>query len=461
MRRAKIVCTIGPSSSAPQTLLAMARAGMDVARLSCSHGDWDSRAQAIRAVREVSRQVGRPIGVLLDLAGPKFRLGEIPGGSLVLSEGESVRLCLRPEEGAILFALPELVAAAEPGAQVLIGDGAVSLTVSGKDEGGLTARVVDGGEVRPHQGVTLRETDIDVEAITAQDRKDAERGIAEGVDWIATSFVRDAADIHALRDTVRDVPLVAKIETRRAVDNMEEIVRAADGVMVARGDLGLQVPLEDVPHIQKRLILLCLAAGKPVITATQMLESMIENRQPTRAEATDVANAILDGTDAVMLSGETAIGRHPPLVVQTMSTIVERAEREPPRPLHVHEHPDEDATAAVARAACTLASALEITALLSCTMSGTTARMVSKFRPRVPILAMCARETTYHALGLVWGVCPLLVPPYDSMDDMVGCAMSAGVEAGYLHRGDRVVITAGVPPSSAGRTNLIIVEEVP
>ncbi|GMV38216.1 MAG: pyruvate kinase [Fimbriimonadales bacterium] len=464
MRRTKIICSIGPSSSAPDTIAAMAEAGMDVARFNCSHGDWPSRREQIRAVRSLNDDPARRPAVLLDLAGPKFRLGEIEGGQVTLAPSAAVTLSLQPLAGALPFPLPEVIEAAQLGDTILIGDGAVSLRVESKSGTTLTARVEDEGVVRTRQGVTLVGRDIPIPAITPQDAFDIRAGADEGVDWFAVSFARSAADIETARKLAREAgsnaAICAKIETAQAVERLEEIAQAADAVMVARGDLGLQVPIADVPHIQRQVIRRCREAGKPVVIATQMLESMIENDRPTRAEVSDVSGAILDGADALLLSGETAIGRHPAKVVRTMAQIAERAERELPNAPILASPGRIDSTCAVARAACTLAEALQVAAIVGFTRSGTTARMLAMNRPQAPILAASPEHDTLGHLHLVWGVAPMRAEQGDTIDDLIAAAYRSGVRDGYLHAGDTVVITLGTPFRDRGHTNLIYFGEV-
>lgn len=418
-------------------------------------------------IREAAREIGEPIGILLDLSGPKFRLGEVPNGAVEAKEGDIVTLSLLPADGALEFPLPEVHAAAQVGDRILIADGGTGLAVTAKDTSSLTTQVVDAGPIKNRQGVTLLGRDIEVSAITPQDIYDLKRGAELGVDWVAASFVRSAEDMLSLRrlleQAVSPAKTMAKIETKRAVENLEQIVLASDGVMIARGDLGLQTPFEDIPHLQRRITHLCLRHARPVITATQMLESMMENSRPTRAEATDVANAVLDGTDALMLSGETAVGAHPALVVETMARIAERADEEQALSDDTSRYQPTigvASTEGVAQAACALAHALSVDAIVSCTTSGSTARLVSKFRPDAPIVAVCPRPAVYYQLTLAWGVRPILSAAMASVDDLIELAYRVAIDEGYLEKGQRVVITAGVPPGSEGRTNLIMVGEV-
>jgi len=417
-------------------------------------------------LRQISDAMASPIAVLLDLTGPKVRMGEVPGGGTETQEGDTVVFATKPEPGEVEFTLAQVYDAAQVGDRILIADGDIGMVVTHKDTGRLVTTVTDGGLIKSHQGLTLVGRSIAIDAITEKDIVDLKRGIELGVDWVAASFIHTAGDMLHLRSLIEEfggsAKTMAKVETQAAVDNLDDIIDASDGIMIARGDLGLQTPFEDMPHLQKLIIRKCLDRARPVITATQMLESMIENSRPTRAEATDVANAILDGTDAVMLSGETAIGKHPTLVVETMARIAERADCEILPEGDCLDLPvvANDSTHGVAFAAVSLADALQVDAVLCCTTSGTTARMVSMYRPQSPIVAVCSKPEVMRQLALTWGVRPILSPAMATVDEMIHLAYRVAIAAGYLVAGQRVVITAGVPPGSAGHTNLIMVGEV-
>lgn len=443
----------------------MLAAGMDVARLNCAHGTRNEHAAAIAAVRRLAAEAGRTIAILLDLQGPKLRLGDVPpgrearAGEVLLLAAALPHQALPPEIIPVQY--ESLAEEVRPGDQLFIDDGRIHLQVEGASGGVVRCRVLAGGALRSHAGLNLPGVPLRTPALTAKDREDALFGLEQGVEYIALSFVRRAEDVAELRALVagRETHLIAKIEKQEAVDAFEAILAQVDGVMVARGDLGVEIPLEEVPPAQKRIIARCNAAGKPVITATQMLESMIREARPTRAEVSDVANAVWDGTDAVMLSGETAIGARPVEVVATMDRIVRAAERMP-----VPRHPGplraESVTDAIAQATCEIASELGARAILTSTQSGFTARMIAKYRPVVPIIAVTPHAHTCRRLALVWGVTPLLAPPFHSTDEMVQSSLARVCAAGLAQPGDLVVVTAGVPVGIPGQTNLIQVRTI-
>lgn len=466
MRRTKIVCTLGPAVDDPAKIRQLVAAGMNVARLNCSHGDWATRRQWIEWIRQASPDLA-PVGILADLQGPKFRLGSLAGDQLDLLPNQTVTL----GEGDVLLPIhqKEILDATKPGARMLLGDGNVEIRITHQDGARFEGKVVSGGLVRTRQGVTLMGRVFDVPPITDKDREDITEALAAGVDFLALSYVRKAADIVELRRIVDEidpqVKLCAKIETHDGFLNLDAILEVVDVVMVARGDLGLQMDIEDVPIVQKKIIDRCTQAGKPVITATQMLESMTVNPRPTRAEATDVANAILDGTDAVMLSGETATGLYPIQTVQTMGRIAEKAEKLLDRTKieAVYRAQARDGvshTEAVAHAVAELASVLKPAAILTNTTSGQTARLVSKFRPRAPILCATYDERTQRQMSLVWGAQAVVVPAPAHTDEAVAHAVGAFARIGRLKSGDRVIVTAGVPAGVPGHTNLILTQTV-
>ena len=469
VRRTKIVCTIGPATASPEAMLQLAEAGMNVARLNFSYGDHDLHAAVIARLRATARELGRPIAVLQDLCGPKLRLGDLPGGEIVLSPGEEVILsaadALPP--GHLPLPVPELPSALRPGRRLLFGDGRVELRVRATTETEIRGEVTVGGSLRSRQGVNAPETALPIPAVTEKDLADLEFGLEQGVDWVAASFVRGAEDLRPLRERMarRNAPtaLMAKIEKHEAVARLDEIIAAADGVMVARGDLGMEMALDEVPVLQKQIIARGLAAGKPVVTATQMLESMMTSPRPTRAEVSDVANAVFDGTDAVMLSGETAVGRYPREAVRIMDRVVRQAEAAFDSHAHLERSRQRactDIPEAIAEAACALAEDLGAKAIITPTASGRTARMVARHRPQAPIVAVTAHETTLRQLALSWGVHPLLAPRGQHTDELVGTAVATAVEAGFVTKGDCVVVTAGVAAGVPGRTNLIRVEVI-
>ncbi len=465
-RRTKIVCTLGPAVASRPKCSALIAAGMNVARLNCSHGDWETKQEWIKWVRELSPAIA-PVAVLADLQGPKFRLGELTNGELDIKPGQ---LLLVGQTASSQLCIPanEIFEAMATGDRLLLGDGDVELRLMLKVGNEFQARAISGGTVKSRQGVTLRGKSFDVPAITDKDRQDIYEACKAGVDFIALSYVRRAADLRELRRLVDkydpSVAICAKIETREALRHLDEIVSMSDVVMVARGDLGLQMEIEDVPLAQKRIIARCGVAGKPVITATQMLESMIHAPRPTRAEATDVANAILDGTDAVMLSGETASGLYPLETVKTMSRIAEKAESlfdyRSRLGAHGRRSGQVSSTEGVAHAAATLATELNARAIMTTSTSGQTPRLVSKFRPPLPIYCASWNRRTQAQLAIVWGVESIHVPVPETTDETVAQALDAFLCSKRLRIGDTVVVTAGVPPGTKGNTNLILVQTV-
>ena len=452
---------------------------MNVARLNFSHGTHADHAQVLSTLRELAAEMGKPLAILQDLSGPKVRLGAFATPSLILPRGKEVGLrascdpALTNETCPILpLPVPELLAVLRPGRTLLLDDGKLTLRVTrcegepGTPERTVWAQCLVGGELKPHKGVTAPGVAFAVPAITEKDKDDLRFGLAQGVDWVAASYVRNVQDIAPLRAVMAEVgiqvPLIAKIEKWEAVQNLEAILQAVEGIMVARGDLGVEMPFDEVPIVQKRIIKACNRVGKPVITATQMLESMIQNARPTRAEATDVANAILDGTDAVMLSGETAVGQYPVESVKTMARIALSAEAalfKEPDIQHAATAPS-DVTAAVARATAAMAETIHARAILCATTSGSTARKVAQYRPDVPILGVTPHKATYHQLALIWGVMPYLIAPVTNTDEMMEATIAAVQEVKLADIGDRVVLTAGVPVNYAGTTNLIKVHVI-
>ena len=468
--RTKIVCTLGPASGVTGegdalVLRGMIDAGMDMARLNCSHGGWEDKGRWIEWLRERAPH----IAILADLQGPKFRVGDL-GDGLRIERDQTVRI--GPGE-QVPIDQPEILHEMEPGGRLLLGDGEIELAIVaevGKDR--FEARVMNGGLLKSRKGVTLVDRVFDVPSITRKDLEDVQEAVARGVDFIAMSYVKSAADLRELRRLVDrmaggpGIRLCAKIETREAIEDLPNILKVADLVMVARGDLGLQMDIEQVPIMQKRIIEACTWAGVPVITATQMLESMIVNPRPTRAEATDIANAVLDGTDALMLSAETASGDYPVECVRTMARIAIAAEERFDR-IRIDaswrarvKAGSVDHTDAIAHAVGSLAAQLAPAAIVTTTTSGLTPRRVSKFRPDVPILCATYDDRTRRQLGIVWGVEALVMPLHESTDETVQGAIDAFLRAGRLRCGDLVVVTAGVPAGHAGNTNLIMTQVV-
>ena len=466
MARTKIVCTIGPASRSPETLEQLIRAGMDVARLNFSHGTQTEHLEVITTLRRIAERLGKSIAILQDLAGLKIRIGEIASGAVRLEAGAPFTLTTRQVLGSrqeVSVDYPHLTEDVQRGDRLLLSDGDLELEVIGTTGEDVHCRVITGGTLASRKGINLPARSITTPTVTDKDRDDLAFGLRHGVDYVAQSFVRTAADVLEVRGMIQDhgstVPLIAKIETQDALTSIDEIIDSVDGVMVARGDLGVAVPLATVPRLQKMLIAKANRAGKPVITATQMLRSMQDSPRPTRAEVTDVANAVLDGTDAIMLSEETAVGRFPLEAVTMMAAIAADAESSFPFEAWIHRFetggplPD-----AVARAACSMAADIDAAAIVTCTQSGGTARRVARYRPRAPILAPTPHAETYRRLALVWGITPLLNQSQPTTDELIAGAVGAALAAARVQRGDTVVITAGVPVGRAGMTNLIKVE---
>ncbi|MCL6448395.1 MAG: pyruvate kinase [Armatimonadetes bacterium] len=469
MKRTKIVCTIGPASDNVEILVKMMQAGMNVARLNFSHGTREEHARRIELIREAAGKAGKNIALLLDTKGPEIRLGVLEK-PVHLRAKQKVVLTARPaagEAGRLPVLFPDLPRKVSPGSVILIADGLIELKVLSVQGDEVECEVVHGGEVTSHKGVSIPDAEVDLPAVTAQDREDILFGVERRLDFIAVSFVRRAADVLAVREILEEAAagpdVIAKIESREGVNNLDEIIAVADGVMVARGDLGVDIPAEEVPLVQKMIIKKCNQAGKPVITATQMLESMIHNPRPSRAEASDVANAIFDGTDAVMLSGETAVGRYPVEAVEVMARIAARAEAALPYAEILERQrkgPARTVTDAISHATCAAAQDLGAAAIITSTQTGYTAKMVSKYRPRAPIIAVTPEMKVLRKLALVWGVQPLLIAPIKDTDSMIAAAIEISLAAEMVKPGDLVVITAGVPVGMRGTTNLLKVHAV-
>lgn len=468
MRRAKIVCTIGPASESETALAALIEAGMDVARLNMSHGDHAGHGAVIERVRRISASLGRRVGILLDLAGPKIRLGEL-ARPVELTKGQEVRLTVADVvgEGNVLpVRYPLLVKESDPGERLSINDGLVHLEVMSASGEEVRARVVAGGVVSSRKGVNLPDGGEGIPALTAKDEADLEFGLLAGVDWVSLSFVRTPADADGPRAVMervgRRVPLMAKIEKRQAVENLAGIVEAFDGLMVARGDLGVEVEITDLPRLQKAIISAANRAGKPVVTATQMLLSMVGNPRPTRAEVTDVANAVLDGADAVMLSEETAMGQYAPQAVATMAALADRATLIPaahPAAL-CEEAPLYTPPAAIARATKTIADEIGARVIITPTTSGSTPMLIAASRPDQPILAVGSDEEVLRQLTIVWGVATVLAPEATSTDALFAACRKAALDSGLAEKGARAVVTAGVPIGRSGSTNMLKIMEV-
>lgn len=464
-RRTKIVCTLGPAVDSKPRIKALIEAGMNVARINCSHGDWETRKNWIKWINELQPKLS-PVGILIDLQGPKVRIGKVEGGELRLKPGAPVTIAYKGE-GDLHVADEAVLRSIAPEDRVLIGDGGVELRAIERKAGAVLSRTICGGSVFSNQGLTLVGKSFDVPPITEKDKRDLKEALDLGVDFVALSYVRTEKDIEGLRRAISKkdpaIKTVAKIETREALKNIEKIVGAADVVMVARGDLGLQMDFDEVPVAQKRIIAACNANATPVITATQMLESMVHAPRPTRAEASDVANAILDGTDAVMLSGETAMGDYPLEAVRTMASIATKTE-----PLiHVRDatkrrrkrHQDSE-TDSVALAAVGIATMLQTGAILTSSTSGMTPRLVSRCRPEAPVLCVCWNERTQRQMSLVWGVEAAYAKLPKGTDAAVEATIKTFLKYRRIKPGQKMVVTAGVPAGVPGNTNMVLVVTV-
>ena len=468
-RKAKIVCTIGPACSSPDKLRAVAEAGMNVARLNFSHGTHESHAEALKAVREMERELGKPLAVMLDTKGPEIRTGLLTAHAPVtLRAGASFLLRFTQEEGdssGVYVDYEPLAREVKKGQDIYIDDGTIHLSAANVSDAGILCNVITGGELGERKGVNVPGAELSVPTLTDKDLDDLAWGVEHEVDYVAVSFVRSAADVAEVRRVVKklggDIKIIAKMETRQSVENLDEILAAADGMMVARGDLGVEINTEDVPLVQKLIIEKCRSCGKPVIVATQMLDSMIRSPRPTRAEASDVANAVFDGADAVMLSGETASGKYPVEAVKMMDRIVRRAESEAAawqKPISAQELGN--AADAVSHAAKVAAVSLNAAAIISITLSGATARSVSKYRPPCPILAGTPSLSTWRSLSLVWGVRPVMTEFTHELESSFKSAFDTLLENKILNSGDTVVITAGMPIGVQGSTNLLYIHTV-
>jgi pyruvate kinase len=472
--RTKIVCTLGPASRTPEAVRALLAEGMSVARINYSHGEQSEHAETMAGVRAAADEVGEPIAVMADLQGPKIRLGEIARPMDVVA---GQRLTLVAEAGAadrgdgvLPLPHPEIVRALRPAGKLLFDDGAVEAVVLSIQGVRAEIEIVVGGRLSSHKGVAAPGATRRIAPLTEKDRVDAAHAVASGADFVALSFVQSADDVQALRATLDALPggqavgIVAKIETRAAIQEFDNILHAADAVMVARGDLGVEIPPQEVPMHQKDIIRRANRLGVPVITATQMLQSMVENPRPTRAEASDVANAILDGTDAVMLSAETAVGKHPREAVAMMREIAAIAETQMPCRLGQarfaeleHAHPVTDA---ISDATVRVAEEVGACFIATSTWSGYTARQVARERPRLPIVALTPNESVRRQLALTWGVRSIRIPQYAGTDDMLGLVTHAVVEAGWAKAGDLIVVSAGIPAGGGGRTNFLKVHRL-
>ena len=469
--KTKIVCTLGPSTENDAVLRELIRSGMNVARLNFSHGTHETHLQNINRIKKMRGELKLPIAIMLDTKGPEIRLETFENGKVELKKGQTFTLMTQSvvgnaERASITY--PELPRDIHEGTTILIDDGLVGMTVRGLTDTEITCEVNNDGTVSDRKSVNVPDADLSMPYISPKDRDDIVFGIHHGVDFVAASFTRSADDILEVRKIFSqegrsNISIIAKIENMQGVQNIDEILRVSDGIMVARGDLGVEIPLEQVPVIQKMLIHKAYSSGKQVITATQMLDSMMKNPRPTRAEATDVTNAIYDGTSAIMLSGETAAGLYPVEAVKTMARIAMCAERDINYQKRFKERAAEltpDVTNAISHATCTSAQDLGAAAILTVTKGGRTARMISKYRPSCPIICCTTDETVCRQLNLSWGVIPLVIEEATNTDDLFERAVQAGEKAGLLHDGELVVMTAGVPLGISGTTNLMKVHVV-
>jgi pyruvate kinase len=470
MLRTKIICTIGPASRDPAMLRALMQAGMDVARLNFSHGSLDEHAENIARIRAAAGELGKAVAILADLQGPKLRVGKMVEGGVTLQEGQEITLVASEEVGRPFGPLPVqyggFARLVQPGNRVLLDDGLLELQVTAVTGGEVRCRVVVGGVLESNKGMNLPHASLNIPSITDKDRRDLAFALEQGVDWVALSFVRQPDEVRQLKQLIGELapsraqtPVMAKIEKPEALDHIAAIIEAADAIMVARGDLGIEIRTEEVPIAQKEIIEVCNRAGVPVVTATQMLDSMIRNPRPTRAEASDVANAILDGTDAIMLSGETSVGAYALGAVQTMARIAAEVEAHRDEvfaaPFLERAREPQNVALAVARAARGTAEDLGAAAIITPTLSGYTARLMSSCRPHAPIVAVTPQETVQRQIVLCWGVTPLLAPRTDSSDETIEHAVQAARGRGLVQEGDTVVVTAGAAGSAPGTTNLM------
>lgn len=471
MRKTKIICTMGPATDNIEVLRAMARAGMNVARFNFSHGSHEEHKQRIDRVKAVREEYNLPIALLLDTKGPEIRTGDMQDGKIFLKKGEQIRLTPRACLGTpskISITYPDLYQDVQAGTSILIDDGLIELRVEQTQEQDILCRVLNDGAVSNHKGINVPDVHLSIPYLSDKDKADIQFGIEQGVDFVAASFVRTADDVQQLRRLLDEnggahINIIAKIENQQGVENIDGIVSLADGVMIARGDMGVEIPAEDVPPIQKMLIKKVASAGKQVITATQMLDSMMKNPRPTRAEVTDVANAIYDGTGAIMLSGETAAGLYPVEAVTMMARIAERTENDidyRKRFFVRTRKANPDITDAICHATCTTAYDLNARDIVTVTKSGRSARMVARYRPSCGIIGCTPTKKVWYQLNLAWGVTPVLLSETDDVFDLFDSALETAKNQGLMQSGDLAVITSGVPIGVSGTTNMIRVQVV-
>ena len=472
MRKTKIICTIGPVSESEEKLKELLLAGMNVARFNFSHGDHAGHQIKLERARRAARELGLPLATMQDTKGPEIRLKDFEGGKVCLETGATFRLTTEEVLGTAdraSITYKNLKNDVEIGKSILIDDGLVELTIKAIVDTDIVCEVINGGYISNHKGINVPGAILSMPYISDVDRDDILFGVKMGYDYLAASFVRCADDVLAVRKLIGEhggrMKVISKIENMQGIDNLDEILAVSDGIMVARGDMGVEIPLEEVPVLQKKMIKKALQLGKIVITATQMLDSMIKNPRPTRAETTDVANAIYDGTSAIMLSGESAAGAYPIEAVKTMSRIAERTEEDICYAARLRERShnwenNEEVTTAICHACCTTAMDLNAKAIITVTMSGFTAGMISKYQPGCTVIGCAVDEMVYRQMALMFGVSPLLIAKEDDAEELFNTAVKASVDAGLIGPGDKVVITAGVPLGVAGNTNMVRVVEV-
>ncbi len=470
MRKTKIICTIGPASEDKDKLSQLIHNGMNVARLNFSHGEHAEHKKRIDNIRQVAAEMDQPLAIMLDTKGPEIRTGKLHNKKVKLQAGQTFILTTRPvpgDENEVEVSYPQLPVEVKPGTSILLSDGLINLLVQETTATDIICQVINGGELGEKKGVNVPGVRINMPFLSEKDIADIHFGIDEELDFIAASFVRNAQDVWDIRRILesRDahIDIIAKIESQGGVDNLDDIIKVADGVMVARGDLGVEIPAEEVPLVQKTIIKKCNLAGKVVIIATQMLDSMINNPRPTRAEVSDVANAIFDGADAIMLSGETAAGKYPVESVETMARIAKRAEEVLPYQEILRSkrlQGTASVTDAISYATCATAASLGISSIITATSIGTTARMVSKYRPQADIIAVTPDSKVMNKLVMVWGVHPVLTQETKGTDELFEESLARCLEIGYIKKGDLVVLTAGSPSGFSGSTNLMKVHVV-
>lgn len=470
MRKTKIICTLGPSTDREGVMREMILAGMNIARFNFSHGSYEEHKGRLDNLKKLRTELNMPVAALLDTKGPEIRLKQFAEGKTYLDAGQTFTLTTREVEGSkeiCSITYKQLPSDVSVGSTILLADGLISLTVTNLNDTDIECVVNNSGPISNNKGVNVPGVSLSMPYLSQKDKDDILFGIENGYDFIAASFTRSAQDIMDIRRLLDEhnspIRIIAKIENREGIDNIDEILEAADGVMVARGDMGVEIDFTEIPMIQKDIIYHSFAACKPVVTATQMLESMMENPRPTRAEITDVANAIYDGTSAIMLSGETAAGKYPVEAVRTMAAIAARTESDASYIEHMRKPPmgtDMDVSAAIAHAACDTAANLNAQAIITVTQSGQTARLLSKGRARTPIIACVTNEQVQRHLAITWGVKPIMMPVASNTDELVDLAVKTSVADGLLKSGDHVVVTAGVPVGVSGTTNMIKVHVV-